>query len=140
MKYLGYVMTIATTAIGLAMPFSVRGQSIPRTPGIERVPLGGFYSTTTYTPSPDNVTTNVTTQIGTGNSYLSNYSPFTTPVNSAGGKDRPPKDIQYHQPIVNYQQPSNYPQAILTRCVLKTLSDAERSLVAVDRYTGKPCD
>jgi hypothetical protein len=143
MKSLGYLMTIASTAIGLAMPMSARAQSAIRTPGIERVPLGGFHSTTTYTPSPDNVTTTVKTQIGDGDVA---FPPAT--YNYYGSTERYRNELPSQQPlakpapsaIVIYQQPSTFPRATLTRCVLKTLDDPARSIVAVDRYTGKPCD
>jgi hypothetical protein len=134
-------LTIAITAMVSSVSSPVRAQSAIGSPGIVRIPLGGFHSTTIYTPSPNNVTTNVTTQIGVGDypfpNAMGNY--YGNPVGY-------PKTLPLHpivtnpQPIVIYQQPSTYPRAILTRCVLKTLNDPEQSLVAVDRYTGKPCD
>jgi hypothetical protein len=138
MKSLVCLLSIAMTAIVSNVPSPVRAQSAIATPGIVRIPLGGFHSTTIYTPSPDNVTTNVTTQIGVGDDRFPNVT-----GNYYGSTNRYPNQppiVNYQQPIVTYQQPSTYPRAILTRCVLKTLDDPERSLVAVDRYTGKPCD
>lgn len=138
MKSLFCWLTIAIAAM-VAVP--VRAQLPIGSPGIVRVPLGGFYSTTIYTPSPDNVTTNVRTIIG-GGEYLfpnatGNYhrNPATYPHSL-----RQHPIVTNPQPIVIYQQPSTHPRAILTRCVLKTLNDPAQSLVAVDRYTGKPCD
>ncbi len=130
MKSLICWLSLATIAIGSSVPSPARAQSAIGTPGIVRIPLGGFHSTTIYTPSPDNVTTNVTTQIGVGDDRP------TITGNYYGSTNRYPNQ----QPIVIYQQPSTYPRAILTRCVLKTLDDPERSIVAVDRYSGKPCD
>jgi hypothetical protein len=141
MKSLVCWLTIAMTALASIVPTPVRAQSAVGSLGVGRIPLGGFYSTTIYTPSPDNVTTNVTTQIGVG------YYPFP---NATGNYYRNPVGypstlpqypiVNNPQPIVIYQQPSTYPRAILTRCLLKTLNDPQQSLMAVDRYTGKRCD
>jgi hypothetical protein len=138
MKSLFCWLTIAIAAI---VPVPVSAQMPIGSPGIVRVPLGGFYSTTIYTPSPNNVTTNVRTIIGGGENVFpnatGNYYRHPAPH---------PHTLRHHpivinpQPIVIYQQPSTHPRAILTRCVLKTLNDPQQSLVAVDRYTGKPCD
>jgi hypothetical protein len=138
MKSLLCWLTIAMAAMA-AVP--VRAQIPIGSPGIVRIPLGGFYSTTTYTPSPDNVTTNVRTIIN-GGDYIFPHATGNYSRNRAGYPNTPPQHpiVTTPQPIVIYQQPTTYPRAILTRCVLKTLSDPQQSLVAVDRYTGKPCD
>jgi hypothetical protein len=130
-----------TIAIATMIPLPVRAQIPIGSPGIVRIPLGGFYSTTTYTPSPDNVTTNVRMQIG-GGEYLFPNAKGNYSGNSAAYPNNLPQHpiVTNPQPIVIYQQPSPYPRAILTRCVLKTLNDPQQSLVAVDRYTGKACD
>jgi hypothetical protein len=141
MKSLVCWLTIAMTALGSIVSTSVRAQTAIGSPGIVRIPLGGFHSTTIYTPSPDNVTTNVTTQIGVGDypfpNAMGNY--YGYPATSPNTLPQRPI-VTNPQPIVIQQQPSTYPRAILTRCVLKTLNDPEQSLVPVDRYTGKPCD
>jgi hypothetical protein len=138
MKFLYYWLTIAIAAM---VPVPVRAQIPIGSPGIVRVPLGGFYSTTIYTPSPNNVTTNVRTIIGGGEVLLPNATGnyYRHPAVHPHSLRQPPIAID-PQPIVIYQQLSTYPRAILTRCVLKTLNDPQQSLVAVDRYTGKPCD
>ena len=146
MKSLFYWLTIAIAVIG-AIP--VKAQIPIGSPGIVRVPLGGFHSTTIYTPSPNNVTTTVRTIIGggehlfpntTGNYYRHPAAHPHTLRQHPNGLPSASAIVINPQPIVIYQQPSTYPRAILTRCVLKTLNDPQQSLVAVDRYTGKPCD
>jgi hypothetical protein len=130
------------TAFASLVPAPVKAQSIIGSPGIVRIPLGGFHSTTIYTPSPTNVTTNVTTQIGVGDypfpNAMGNY-PYSNPAAYPNTLPQHPI-VTYPQPIVIYQQPSTSPRETLTRCVLKTRNDPQQSLVAVDRYTSKPCD
>ncbi len=136
MKSLVYAIAIAMTAIGSTIPTAVTAQNAIVSPGIERIPLGGFHSTTIYTPSPDGVTTIVKTQIGD----LDRSYP-TAPYNYYGGTIKYGTYIPYQQPIVIYrQQEPTYPRATLTRCVLQTRNDSNHTLVAVDRSTGKPCD
>jgi hypothetical protein len=138
MKSLVWWLTIAIAAMA---PVSVSAQVPIGSPGIVRVPLGGFHSTTIYTPSPDNVTTNVRTIIGGGDDLFPNAAGNYYRHPAADPNKLPQHPIVTNpQPIVIYQQPSASPRATLTRCVLKTLNDPQQSLVAVDRYTGKPCD
>lgn len=132
MKYIVYLMAIVATAISLVAPVSVRAQHII-SPGIERIPLGGYHSITIYTPSPGNVTTNVTTRIGSGD-----FS-FPTATPHYGGKDRFRSTIYYQQPLVIYQNNDRYPRAIRTNCTTTVLGSPTPSPVALDRYSGRPC-
>jgi hypothetical protein len=141
MKSLVWLLTFAIATLAPLVPTIVRAQPAIVSPGIVRVPLGGFYSTTIYTPSPNNVTTNVTTKIGVGDDLFPNATSNYYRHPAVYPHSLPQYPIVINpQPIVIYQQPSTQPRATLTRCVLKTLNDPQQSLIAVDRYTGKPCD
>jgi hypothetical protein len=141
MKSLVCWLTTSLTVLAAIASTPVSAQIVVGSPGIVRIPLGGFHSTTTYTPSPGNVTTNVKTQIGVGDDYFPNVtgSYYRNPGGYPSNLPQYPI-VNNPQPIVIYQQPPTSPRATLTRCVLKTLNDPQQSLVAVDRYTGKPCD
>jgi hypothetical protein len=141
MKSLAWLLTFTFATLAPLAPAPVSAQHLPVSPGIVRIPLGGFHSTTIYTPSPNNVTTNVTTKIGIGDDLFFNRTGNDYRHPAAYPNTRPQYPIVINpQPIAIYQQPTIQPRATLTRCVLKTLNDPQQSLVAVDRYTGKPCD
>lgn len=139
MKSLVYLMTLITTAMGLVAPASANAQIMMPKPGIAGIPFGGFYSTIIYTPSPNNVTTTVTTHLGTGDNFDVNADRLSSPLLLPNGQHRLMNIIPYQRPIVIYRQQRNYPPAILTKCTTEILGSSKHSLVPIDRYTGKPC-
>lgn len=139
MKALVYLMTIATTAIGAFAPMLATAQNLPK-PGVAGIPFGGFYSTIIYTPSPNNVTTTVTTQLSTGDGFLGSYDRPTVPLLLPRAPSHPINLIPYQRPIVIYQRERNYPPALGTNCISAALTNSVLSAAAIAVYTGKYCD
>jgi hypothetical protein len=137
MKYLVYLTAIATTAITLLVPGSVKAQSVVN----QGFPPGGYSSTTIYVPSTETMTTTTTTQVSP-NFYPSNNSVITSTENYYNGGSYSRRYQQNRQPTVILQQNNQnniYPNAAQYNCTTSVIGSPIPSPVPLDRSTGQPC-
>jgi hypothetical protein len=135
MKNLTYLAASVGTTITLLMPVAVRAQSTV----VQSWPQQGYSSTTIYVPTQQTTTTTTTT-IVSPSLYPSNESYIQTDSNYRGGYYRQ-RSRQSSQPTVIIVQPSinNYPPATRSRCTTSIIGSPIPSPIALDRFTGQPC-
>jgi hypothetical protein len=131
MKNLTYLTAIATTAISLLLPATVKAQSTT----IQSFPQQGYSSTTIYVPTQQPTTTTPLSP----NLYPSNESYIQT---DSGYRDRSSRQ-RYRQstdPTIIIVRPnSNSSRAVPSRCTTSIVGSPIPSPIAIDRITGQPC-
>jgi hypothetical protein len=130
MKNLIYLTAIATTAITLLLPGAVRAQNAVT----QGLPQPVYSSTTIYVPAQQVPTTTPVSP----NLYPSNESYIQTNSSYRGRFYR----HRYHQstqPTIIIRPNSNYPRAVPSRCTTSIVGSPIPSPIAIDRFTGQPC-
>jgi hypothetical protein len=131
MKNLTYLTAIATTTISLLLPAAVTAQNIV----VQSFPQQSYSSTTIYIPSQ----TTITTTTVSPNLYPSNESYIQTD-SGYRGKSYRQRYRQSNDPTIIIVQPStNYPRAVRSRCTTSIIGSPIPSPIAIDRFTGQPC-
>ncbi|MFM2303953.1 MAG: hypothetical protein RLZZ135_1363 [Cyanobacteriota bacterium] len=134
MKYLVYLAAIATTAIALLVPGSVKAQTVVN----QGFPPGGYSSTTIYVPSTETTTTTTTTQISP-TLYPSNNS-ITTSTDRYYDNGSTSHRYQHNRkPTVIFQQQNIYSNSIQSSCTTSVVGSPIPSPIPFDRATGQPC-
>ena len=141
MKVFSYLATIATTVITVLAPNLVRAQGV----FVQPFPASGYSSTTIYVPSVAPILI-VPTDRSIQNIYPnSNYFPNSTTTYYDSG-DRIYRDPQYRQyrqyrqPPLIFRQQEIYPRSIQSACTTTIIGSPIPSPIALDRYTGLPCN
>ncbi|WP_373545359.1 hypothetical protein [Chamaesiphon sp.] len=140
MKALIFLATIVTTVITSLTPSSVRAQGV----FVQPFPSSGYSSTTIYVPSVEPIITSPT--VGGGSTiiyptYNYNYLP-NSPNNYYNGGYPTYRDRLYRQqPPIIIQQPNGYfPRSVQQTCTTSVIGSPIPSPIALDRYTGLPCN
>jgi hypothetical protein len=131
MKNLTYLTAIATTAIGLLLPAAVTAQSIV----VQSFPQQSYSSTTIYVPSQQTTTTTTVSP----NLYPSNESYIQSNSSYRGKSDRQRYRQSTDPTIIIVQPNTNYPRAVRSRCTTSIIGSPIPSPIALDRFTGQPC-
>ncbi len=131
MKNSTYLAAIATTAITLLLPGAIGAQNTVT----QGLPQQGYSSITIsvpaqQTPTPAPVSPNL---------YPSNESYIQT-NSSYRGRSYRQRYRQSIDPTVIIVRPNtNYPRAVPSRCTTSIVGSPIPSPIAIDRFTGQPC-
>jgi hypothetical protein len=131
MKNLTYLTAIAVVTIGLLLPAAVRAQSVV----VQSFPQQGYSSTTIYVPAQQPTTTTIVSP----NLYPSNESYIQTDSNYRGRSYRQRYRQSTEQTITIVSPNINYPRAVPSRCTTSIVGSPIPSPIAIDRFTGQPC-
>ena len=137
MKAFIFLATIATTVITSLVPSAARAQGV----FVQPFPSTGYSSTTVYIPSVEPVIISPTDRSVPFiyPTYNYNYLPNTTTYNDRGYPSY--RDRMYRQqPPVIIQQPNPYPRSVQPTCTTSVIGSPIPSPIALDRYTGTPCN
>lgn len=140
MKALIFLATIVTTVITSLAPSSVRAQGV----FVQPFPSTDYSSTTIYIPSVEPIINSpsvggVSTTISPTYNY--NYLP-NLPTNYYNSGYPIYRDRLYRQqPPIIIQQPNDYyPRSLRQTCTTSVIGSPIPSPIALDRYTGMPCN
>ncbi len=140
-NFLG-LAAIATTIITLFTPVAGKAQGV----FVQPFPSTGYSSTTIYVPSvPDDraytngVTTTTSTELYSPNVYPGSNSFPSSVTTPYYGSSYPTRYRQEIRPIVIFPQPNIYPRAVPSACTTSIIGSPIPSPIALNRYTGTPC-
>ena len=142
MKNLISLATIATAILTLFTPLAGKAQGV----FVQPFPSTGYSSTTIYVPSvPDDrvytngVTTTTSTELYSPNVYPGNNSFPNSLATPSYGSGYPTRYRQEIRPIVVFPQTNIYPRAVPSACTTSIIGSPIPSPIALNRYTGTPC-
>jgi hypothetical protein len=137
MKAFIFLATIATTVIGTLIPSAARAQGV----FVQPFPSTGYSSTTVYIPSVEPIIINQTdrTTPFIYPTYNYNYLPNSNTYYDRGYPNNRNRGYRQQPPIV-IQQPNGYPRNVQPTCTTNVIGSPIPNPIALERYTGMPCN
>ncbi|WP_373541578.1 hypothetical protein [Chamaesiphon sp.] len=136
MKALIFLATIAATVVSALLPSAAKAQGV----FVQPFPSTGYSSTTIYIPSVEPILVSPTDRTPIiYPTYNYNYQPNSTTYYERGYPNY--RNRVYRQPPVIIQQPKSYPRTGGQQtCTTSVIGSPIPSPIALDRYTGMPCN
>ncbi len=137
MKAYIFLATIATTIMTSLIPSAARAQGV----FVQPFPSTGYSSTTVYIPSVEPIIVSPTDRSVPiiYPTYNYNYLPNSTSYYERGYPNARDRVYRQQQPPVIITQPNSY-RSVQPTCTTSVIGSPIPNPIALDRYTGLPCN